>query len=211
MKKGFATSAILYTLLLLFLVLMVGILNNLQNKKTILDALKKDTISALERDTVIDAILDQIGIINSKIVEVENKIETMNHKITTLEEEFHNYQQELSTKIHRINASYEYNTSTTYQYTGVNQAIPANSYFCLSVIANYNDGSPDYITITTSANASNASTILAEGGRQHYNSTATYCGYAETATTYYIWEKRESLPSSGLINIIFLSGFYITI
>lgn len=50
MKKGFATSAILYTLLLLFMVVMVGILNNLQNKKTILDALKTDTILALEEN-----------------------------------------------------------------------------------------------------------------------------------------------------------------
>ena len=73
-KKGFATSAILYTLLLLFLVLMVGILNNLQNKKTILDALKEDTINALEKNTITDAILDQIAIINSKIVEIETKI-----------------------------------------------------------------------------------------------------------------------------------------
>ena len=73
MKKGFATSAILYTLLLLFLVLMVGILDNLQNKKTILDSLKTDTISALQQDTITDAILEQIGLINSKIAEIETK------------------------------------------------------------------------------------------------------------------------------------------
>ena len=54
MKKGFATSAILYTMLLLFLVLMVGILNNLQNKKTVLDALKTDTIHALDGNTCED-------------------------------------------------------------------------------------------------------------------------------------------------------------
>ena len=73
-EKGFATSAILYTILLLFLVLMVGILNNLQNKKTLLDALKKDTIYALEKDTLVDAILEQVGIINGKITEIENQI-----------------------------------------------------------------------------------------------------------------------------------------
>ncbi len=47
-RKGFATSAILYTLLLLFLALMVGILNNLQNKKVILDTLTKETKEQLE-------------------------------------------------------------------------------------------------------------------------------------------------------------------
>ncbi len=47
-KKGFATSAILYTILLLFLVLLVGILNNLQNRKMILDTLKEQTKQELE-------------------------------------------------------------------------------------------------------------------------------------------------------------------
>lgn len=76
MKKGFATSAILYTLLLLFMAVMVGILNNLENKKTILDALKQDTINALEQDTMIDAILDQIGIINQKISDLSENVYT---------------------------------------------------------------------------------------------------------------------------------------
>ena len=74
MKKGFATSAILYTMLLLFLVLMVGILNNLQNKKTILDALKQDTIRGLEQDTVTDAILDQISMIHATILSIEDRL-----------------------------------------------------------------------------------------------------------------------------------------
>lgn len=48
MKKGFATSAIFYTVFVLFLVLMVSILSNLQNKKTILDNIKLETIEALD-------------------------------------------------------------------------------------------------------------------------------------------------------------------
>jgi len=32
-KKGFATSAILYTMLLLFLATLIGILSNLQNNR----------------------------------------------------------------------------------------------------------------------------------------------------------------------------------
>lgn len=74
MKKGFATSAILYTMLLLFIVLLTGILNNLQNKKTILDALKKDTVNALQQGTVVDAILDQIGLINANFIDLEKRV-----------------------------------------------------------------------------------------------------------------------------------------
>lgn len=51
MKKGFATSAVFYTVFVLFLVLMVSILNNLQNKKTILDNIKLETIQALDNVT----------------------------------------------------------------------------------------------------------------------------------------------------------------
>ena len=60
-KKGFATSAILYTLLLLFLALMVGILNNLQNKKTILDTMKQETVSALQLNTVVEELLKKVN------------------------------------------------------------------------------------------------------------------------------------------------------
>jgi len=47
MKKGFATTGILYTLLLLFLVLTLGSLKDLQSDKTILDAIKLDTVNAI--------------------------------------------------------------------------------------------------------------------------------------------------------------------
>ncbi len=53
-KKGFATSAVLYTMLLLFLVVLVGILNNLQNKKTILDQLKVETINAIQGEVCLE-------------------------------------------------------------------------------------------------------------------------------------------------------------
>ena len=74
MKRGFATSAILYTMLLLFIILLVNILSNLQNKKTILDTLKKETINALQQDTIIDSILEQIIMINNKIVDLNTRI-----------------------------------------------------------------------------------------------------------------------------------------
>ncbi len=73
-KKGFATSAILYTMLLLFLVLLVGILNNLQNKKTILDTMKKDTVMALQLSTIVEDLLTQVNQINIKINDIETII-----------------------------------------------------------------------------------------------------------------------------------------
>ena len=88
-KKGFATSAIMYTMLLLFLVLLVGILNNLQNKKTILDQLKADTVSALESDSQMDYLLGTIGEMNQKITELENMITQNKTSIANLEKNFY--------------------------------------------------------------------------------------------------------------------------
>ena len=194
-KKGFATSAILYTILLLFITLLVGILNNLQNKKTILDALKKDTIYALQQDTVIDAILDQLSIINNKIVDME--------------ERFHNLEQQIP-KFHRIKESHDYATSTTYSYTGVNKTIPGKSYFCLSVTDVYGSGAPIYMTINIHSTSEGAGHVVAEGSRSHYNPSATYCGYEENDTTYYIWTKRTTSEGTGRHNTIEFSGFYVT-
>lgn len=194
-KKGFATSAILYTLLLLFLVLMVGILNNLQNKKTILDALKKDTIQALENGTVTDAILDQIGIINSKIVEIEAKIN--NYEANTYTKT------EIDNKFHKIDVLTNVATSTTLKYTGVNTTIPANSYFCMTATAFYNYGQPTLILINSS------DTFLAGYIAKEKAITpeyATYCGYVSYNTTYYIWAQYSNATN----NFIAINGFYVS-
>ena len=57
-KRGFATTAVMYTILLLFLVLLIGILNNTLNRKTILDQLKAETKQELE-DTNKEEIRDK--------------------------------------------------------------------------------------------------------------------------------------------------------
>ncbi len=61
-KKGFATSAILYTLLLLFLILLVGILSNLENRKIILDQLKKETKEQLEGSIQKEEVMKVYGV-----------------------------------------------------------------------------------------------------------------------------------------------------
>lgn len=50
MKKGFALSGIIYTLLLLFMVVLLYGVTSLQNQKQILDQLKKDTIIEIEKN-----------------------------------------------------------------------------------------------------------------------------------------------------------------
>lgn len=56
-NRGFAISGILYTILLVFISLLIMILFNLQNKKTVLDNLKADTIYALTPE-----VCDSIGV-----------------------------------------------------------------------------------------------------------------------------------------------------
>ncbi len=89
-KKGFATSAILYTLLLLFIVLLVGILNNLQNKKTILDQLKVNTVNALQYGSELESLLESVSKIESEIdglkkknIELENQLKNVYTKTET--------------------------------------------------------------------------------------------------------------------------------
>lgn len=55
-KSGFAISGMLYTILLIFLTLLIMLLYNLQNRKTILDELKLDVVEANEQQAVIDAL-----------------------------------------------------------------------------------------------------------------------------------------------------------
>ena len=57
MKKGYMTTGILYTMLLLFLALLFGTLNDLSNKKRVLDGLKLDTVNALNCNNGFDCSL----------------------------------------------------------------------------------------------------------------------------------------------------------
>ena len=47
-NKGFAISGILYSILVLFLILLALILSNMKSKKQILDRLKEDTINTID-------------------------------------------------------------------------------------------------------------------------------------------------------------------
>ena len=60
-EKGFAISGILYSILVLFLVLISIMLFNLQNKKTLLDKLKSDTVEAIEGESTYEYILSEIN------------------------------------------------------------------------------------------------------------------------------------------------------
>lgn len=60
-KKGFAVSGMIYTILLLFVMLITTLLFNLQNRKTILDELKNETVSAVESDNQIEALEQRIA------------------------------------------------------------------------------------------------------------------------------------------------------
>jgi hypothetical protein len=66
-NKGFAISGILYSVLTIFLVLIILLLFNLQNKKTILDQLKLDTIDAVESDNNYQYLLDEINDLKTQI------------------------------------------------------------------------------------------------------------------------------------------------
>lgn len=50
-KRGFAVSGVLYTLLVLFLLVMLGSLTSLQGKKQVLDQIKKETIEKMEKNS----------------------------------------------------------------------------------------------------------------------------------------------------------------
>lgn len=49
-NKGFAVSGILYTILLIFLSLIVMLLFDLQNKKNLLDEMKNETLNKIDNN-----------------------------------------------------------------------------------------------------------------------------------------------------------------
>lgn len=66
-NKGFAVSGILYTILIIFMVSMVTLLFNLQNRKTILDELKTDVVDAVESDNNYEYLLNEINELKAQI------------------------------------------------------------------------------------------------------------------------------------------------
>jgi len=69
-NKGFAITGMLYSVLIIFLVLIVTLLFNLQNRKTILDELKADAINAVENDNNYEYLLNEINSLKESTVTV---------------------------------------------------------------------------------------------------------------------------------------------
>lgn len=68
-KKGFAISGMLYTILLIFVTLLIMLLYNLQNRKTILDELKIDVVEANEQQAIIDALAAQLVSVQTDFID----------------------------------------------------------------------------------------------------------------------------------------------
>ncbi|MDD3453210.1 MAG: hypothetical protein PHN42_02910 [Bacilli bacterium] len=66
-KKGFAFAGIMYTVLIVFALLMVSMLVGLQNRKNILSQLKFDTAEALENSTEYNYLLAEITALQTLI------------------------------------------------------------------------------------------------------------------------------------------------
>lgn len=64
-KKGFAISGMIYTILLLFMMLIVMMLFNLQNRKMVLDEIKEEVVEAVEKDNEMELILKRIEVLEN--------------------------------------------------------------------------------------------------------------------------------------------------
>jgi hypothetical protein len=60
-NKGFAISGVLYSILIIFVASISIMLYNLQNKKTVLDQIKTDTVKAVNFETSIDYLTEKIN------------------------------------------------------------------------------------------------------------------------------------------------------
>ena len=180
-KKGFATSAIMYTMLLLFLVLLVGILNNLQNKKTILDQLKTETISALESDSQIDYLLGTIENLNSRITELENTskkqqseqaelIQGLVEQVSELKSTVQSQQSELTSVKSNLGTKW----TTYFMNNNFSDILDCNDLPLYSIGFTYP---------TTKNSPGTSCTIVTVGGNNNYKVQMAVC---DTVNTFYV-------------------------
>lgn len=80
MRKGFAVSGIIYTLLVIFLIITISFLVTVQNRKSTLDKLKQDTIGSIYCNQNIISSLEQ------KIEELKEQIENKKTQIDSLKD-----------------------------------------------------------------------------------------------------------------------------
>ena len=82
-NKGFAISGILYSILILFLVVLALFLFNMKNKKTILDSLKQDTMDSIDgidrKKMRIDA--REVEYSKNSVENVKQALDDLNEKI----------------------------------------------------------------------------------------------------------------------------------
>ncbi len=83
-NKGFAISAILYSILVLFLVLLALFLFGMQNKKRILDTLKTDAMDSIDgierKKTKIDAREVEYSVEGSNVENVKEALDDLYNK-----------------------------------------------------------------------------------------------------------------------------------
>ncbi|MDD3453711.1 MAG: hypothetical protein PHN42_05535 [Bacilli bacterium] len=72
MNKGFASTGILYTILIISLVLLTSVLSDLQNKKSILDNIKSETVEAVDDKL-------ECSYAEEEITLLKNKYNTLNN------------------------------------------------------------------------------------------------------------------------------------
>lgn len=74
-KKGFVVSGVLYTILIVFLIVLIGNLNSLQGKKQILEQIKIETVDALDQPWKVE------------ISELKTEIQQLRSQVTELKGE----------------------------------------------------------------------------------------------------------------------------
>lgn len=89
-KKGFAISGVLYTLLLVFLIVLISGLNSLRGKKQILDQIKTETVDAIDQPWEIELanLQNQINHLVTENNYLKDEISSLNNQITTLNGSF---------------------------------------------------------------------------------------------------------------------------
>lgn len=74
-NKGFAITGVLYSLLLVFITILVMLLFNFQNKKNILDKLKEDTFNELNGNISADQLIFEPDDENWEVTTVHEALE----------------------------------------------------------------------------------------------------------------------------------------
>ena len=75
-SKGFAISGIMYAILIISLLLVLGTLKTIQNRKTIIDKLKSETVNAVDSNNY-QNLLNEVNNLKSRLTTLENNITSL--------------------------------------------------------------------------------------------------------------------------------------